>query len=86
MSLRVHLETSPAGLRPDEAKARLARHGPNELQQLARISPLKIFLSQQAIASVVPRTVEKLKAAHQAPWGANLFTAKVIKHFLEILR
>jgi len=40
------LETSPPGLLPDEAKRRLAQYGPNELQQLAKISPWKIFLSQ----------------------------------------
>ena len=40
------LESSPLGLNPADATRRLARYGPNELQQLAKISPLKIFLSQ----------------------------------------
>src|SRR2546422_495347 len=40
------LDSSPLGLDPAEARARLARHGPNELVQLRTISPLKIFLSQ----------------------------------------
>ncbi len=40
------LDSSPLGLDPAEARARLARHGPNELVQLRRISKLRIFLSQ----------------------------------------
>ncbi|HEY5538962.1 MAG TPA: HAD-IC family P-type ATPase, partial [Thermoplasmata archaeon] len=40
------LESSPLGLNPADATRRLARYGPNELQQLEKISPLKIFLSQ----------------------------------------
>ncbi len=40
------LEASPLGLDPEGAARRLAQYGPNELQQLARISPLKIFLAQ----------------------------------------
>jgi len=40
------LDSSPLGLEAEEAKRRLARHGPNELVQIRRISPLKIFLGQ----------------------------------------
>jgi P-type Ca2+ transporter type 2C len=40
------LETSPIGLSGEEAGKRLARYGPNELVQTARISPLRIFLEQ----------------------------------------
>ncbi len=40
------LDSSPLGIGPEEAKRRLARHGPNELVQLRGISPLKILLSQ----------------------------------------
>ena len=40
------LKASPHGLTPEEAAARLARHGPNELVQTTRVSPLKILLEQ----------------------------------------
>jgi len=40
------LEATPLGLSKGEAAARLARHGPNELVQTTRISPLRILLSQ----------------------------------------
>src|SRR4030065_565808 len=40
------LGASPLGLSAEDAAARLARHGPNELVQTTRISPLKILLSQ----------------------------------------
>ena len=40
------LRGSPQGLTPQEATARLARHGPNELVQTTRVSPLKILLEQ----------------------------------------
>ena len=40
------LRGSPQGLTPQEATARLARHGPNELVQPTRVSPLKILLEQ----------------------------------------
>src|SRR3990170_1856920 len=40
------LRGSPQGLTPQEAPARLARHGPNELVQTTRVSPLKILLEQ----------------------------------------
>ena len=40
------LDSSPLGLEPEEARARLARYGPNELIQLRRISPVRIFLAQ----------------------------------------
>src|SRR6266702_2101 len=40
------LAASPLGLSSREARERLARVGPNELVQTARISPLRILLSQ----------------------------------------
>ena len=40
------LDSSPLGLSAEDAGRRLATHGPNELVQLRRISPLKILLSQ----------------------------------------
>jgi len=40
------LGSRPQGLTRSEAAARLARSGPNELLQLAKVSRLKIFLSQ----------------------------------------
>ncbi len=80
------LETSPAGLRPDEAKARLARHGPNELQQLARISPLKIFLSQfldvlvivLIVAAVISGAIGFLQGTMEELYDAALITVIII--------
>ncbi len=40
------LDASPLGLDAEDAARRLARYGLNELQQLTRVSPLRIFLSQ----------------------------------------
>ncbi|MGQ0798196.1 MAG: cation-translocating P-type ATPase [Methanobacteriota archaeon] len=40
------LEASPVGLSNLEAVARLARHGPNELLQMKKVSPIRIFLEQ----------------------------------------
>ncbi len=40
------LGASGDGLSADEARRRLARHGPNELPAAARVSPLRRFLSQ----------------------------------------
>ncbi len=47
------LGSSARGLSPQEAATRLARHGPNELRQLAKVSRLRIFLSQFADVLVV---------------------------------
>jgi Ca2+-transporting ATPase len=41
-----HLETSPEGLSSEEAKARFAEYGPNELVESGRISPIRMFLQQ----------------------------------------
>ena len=38
--------SSPLGLHRGEAAHRLDRHGPNELVQTARVSPLRLFLGQ----------------------------------------
>src|SRR6266849_5941588 len=40
------LDSSPLGLTSREASQRLSRFGPNELVQTARVSPLRILLSQ----------------------------------------
>src|SRR5438128_2312701 len=40
------LDSSPLGLTSREAAERLSRFGPNELVQTARVSPLRILLSQ----------------------------------------
>src|SRR2546423_14249594 len=40
------LDGSPLGLNSQEAARRLARFGPNELVHTARVSPLRILLSQ----------------------------------------
>ena len=40
------LRSSPAGLSDEEARKRLEQHGPNELTEGHRVSPLKIFFDQ----------------------------------------
>jgi Ca2+-transporting ATPase len=40
------LDSTPTGLSDADARARLARHGPNELQAGRRVSPWKILLEQ----------------------------------------
>jgi Ca2+-transporting ATPase len=40
------LRSSPTGLSDQEARKRLEHHGPNELAEEERISPIKIFLDQ----------------------------------------
>jgi len=40
------LHTSPAGLSDQEARERLERYGPNELEEKEKISALKVFLDQ----------------------------------------
>lgn len=40
------LRSSPTGLSDEEARKRLELHGPNELAEEERISPIKIFLDQ----------------------------------------
>jgi len=46
------LETSEAGLDPDEARARLEHHGPNEIEAEAGTSPLRILLEQYSSALI----------------------------------
>ncbi len=43
-----HLGTSADGLSDEEAKQRLVEYGPNELQEVGRVSPLRMFLQQFA--------------------------------------
>ena len=40
------LRSSPAGLSDEEARTRMEQHGPNELTEGHRVSPLKIFFDQ----------------------------------------
>ena len=47
------LGSGPEGLRPAEAAARLAKHGPNDLVQLTKVSRLRILLSQFVDALVI---------------------------------
>ena len=42
------LSTSQAGLRSEEAEKRLTRFGPNELEEVDRPGPLRMFLEQFA--------------------------------------
>ncbi len=80
------LESSSLGLDRDEAKSRLARHGPNELQQLTKISPLQIFLSQfldvlviiLIIAAVVSGTLGVLQGQADEIYDAILISAIVV--------
>ena len=46
------LETSDDGLDPDEARARLDREGPNEIEAGEGTSPLRIFLEQYSSALI----------------------------------
>ncbi|MFC4541394.1 cation-translocating P-type ATPase [Halosolutus amylolyticus] len=46
------LETSERGLDPDEARARLDRVGPNEIEAAEGISPLRILLEQYSSALI----------------------------------
>src|SRR5437870_11887856 len=62
------LDSSPLGLTSREASQRLARFGPNELVQTARVSPLRILRSQLVdllvilliIAAVISSTLRLL--------------------------
>ncbi|UCD91854.1 MAG: hypothetical protein JSV43_06350, partial [Methanobacteriota archaeon] len=40
------LDTGPIGLDDKDAQRRLERYGPNELVEVRRVSPLKMFLRQ----------------------------------------
>jgi magnesium-transporting ATPase (P-type) len=40
------VDSSPSGLTPEQATARLSAHGPNELREAERISWLRILLAQ----------------------------------------
>ncbi len=80
------LESSPAGLPPDEARARLSTYGPNELQQLAKISPLKIFLSQfldvlvivLIAAAVISGAIAFVQGTAEELYDAALITVIII--------
>ncbi len=74
------------GLAPQEAGARLARHGPNELQQLAKISRLRIFASQfkdvlvviLIIAAVISATLGILNRNAEELYDAVLISIIVV--------
>jgi len=44
----LELESSPGGLSNEEAKKRLVKYGPNQLEEKNRVTPLKVFLRQLA--------------------------------------
>ena len=57
------LDASPLGLTPAEAVRRLDRYGPNELTRTAKISPLRILLSQFKDVLVIVLIVAALISA-----------------------
>ncbi|TFG09350.1 cation-translocating P-type ATPase, partial [Candidatus Thorarchaeota archaeon] len=48
-----HLDTSESGLTETEAAERLEEYGPNELEEVRRVSPLQMFLEQFANPMVI---------------------------------
>ena len=48
-----HLSSSPQGLSEDEAERRIAEYGKNELEEIARNGPIRMFLQQFANPMVV---------------------------------
>ena len=80
------LDASPLGLDPGEAAGRLTRYGPNELQQLTRVSPLRIFLSQfldvlvivLIIAAFISGALGVLNGQVEELYDATLITVIVI--------
>jgi len=80
------LDSSPLGLTSREASQRLARFGPNELVQTARVSPLRILLSQFVdvlvivliIAAVISATLGLLQGETADLYDAVLIIVIVI--------
>jgi len=76
------LDASPLGLSAEDAAARLARHGPNELVQTTRISPLKILLSQftdvLVIVLIVAAAISAFLGLREPEGTAELLDAALI--------
>src|SRR2546425_491591 len=80
------LDSSPLGLTSREAAERLSRFGPNELVQTARVSPLRILLSQfidvlvivLIIAAVISATLGLLQGETADLYDAVLIIVIVI--------
>src|SRR3989449_616188 len=80
------LDSSPLGLTSREASQRLSRFGPNELVQTARVSPLRILLSQFVdvlvivliIAAVISATLGLLQGETADLYDAVLIIVIVI--------
>src|SRR5207247_9481326 len=66
------LDSSPLGLTSREAAERRSRFGPNELVQTARVSPLRILLSQFVdVLSIVLIIATIIYAAPAVTHGQN---------------
>src|SRR3989442_1225595 len=80
------LDSSPLGLTSREAAERLSRFGPNELVQTARVSPLRILLSQFVdvlvivliIAAIISATLGLLQGETADLYDAVLIVVIVI--------
>src|SRR6266705_571869 len=76
------LDSSPLGLTSREAAERLSRFGPNELVQTARVSPLRILLSQFVdvliIAAIISATLGLLQGEMADLYDAVLIVVIVI--------
>src|SRR2546430_2116894 len=80
------LDASPLGLNSQEAARRLARFGPNELVQTARVSPLRILLSQFVdvlvivliIAAIISASLGVLQGQNEDLYDAVLIIVIVI--------
>src|SRR3989475_13160974 len=79
-------DASPQGLNSQEAARRLARFGPNELVQTARVRPLRILLSQFVhvlvivliIAAIISAVLRLLQSPRSDPYYAVLIIVLVI--------
>src|SRR2546421_7554117 len=80
------LDSSPLGLTSREAAQRLSRFGPNELVQTARVSPLRILLSQFVdvlvivliIAAIISAALGLLKGENADLYDAVLIIVIVV--------
>src|SRR5436305_3986213 len=80
------LDSAPLGLTSREASGRLSRFGPNELVQTARVSPLRILLSQFVdvlvivliIAAIISAALGVLQGQNEDLYDAVLIIVIVI--------
>src|SRR5437016_5511779 len=80
------LDSAPLGLTSREASERLSRFGPNELVQTARVSPLRILLSQFVdvlvivliIAAIISAALGVLQGQNEDLYDAVLIIVIVI--------